>query len=198
MAIQYSLYELPPSEDGEKGKVHARAIASSTIRTDEICDLITERSALSAADVKGVLDSFAWVIRTRLAYGYNVELEELGFFSPSLKTTRSEEGKIQVTVDGVNFRCSKKLRKSFTGVTLAKKKREAAPGAAARRNTLVRYLQHNSHISKRTYAAITGCSRYRADLDIRLYEEEGLLRRAGYLNQGIYVLTGGTEWGQTP
>lgn len=191
MAIRYSLYETPSSAEENEGKVHARAISSDTIRMEEICEIITERSSLSSADVKAVLDSFVWLLRTRLSYGYNVELEELGFFSPSLKTTQKEngKGKVKVTVDGINFRCSKKLKKSLAYTKLTKKKREADRDEEARRNILMRHLADNPHISKRTYAAITGCSRYRADQDMRMYEEEGLLKRVGYPNQGIYVQT---------
>ena len=190
MAIRYSLYDTPnPDKEEEKGLPHARAVSYQTKRLDDICAEITERTALSSADVKGVLDSFAYVMHTTLSRGDHVELEDLGFFSPSLKTTYNEKGKAHVEVDGINFRCSKKLKEKLSDIKLVKEKREPSQhDLDARRSILTRYLQANGHISKRSYAAITGCSRYRADLDIALFESEGLICRTGYRNQGIYVL----------
>ncbi len=195
MPIRYSLHETPSPEgreDGEGKELHARALSYDTIRMDEICEIITERSSLSSADVKAVLDSFAWLLRTRLPQGYRVELEELGFFSPSLKTVRKDNGKIRVTMDGINFRCSKWLKASFRNVRFTKAKGNArGQDGETRRRLLLDYLDENPYISKRTYAAIAGCSRYRADLDMRAYEAEGLVCRKGYANQGIYMLAGG-------
>ena len=83
MAIQFSVHKTPqPNDRKGKQQTHARAIARSTQKMDDICALVCERGSISPADVKAVLDSFVWVIGHSLKYGDNVELEGLGHFSP--------------------------------------------------------------------------------------------------------------------
>lgn len=190
MTIKYRLHDTPRSgeEGAEQQPVHARAIARGTLRLEELCEMIKERSALTSADVKGVLDSFFWIIAQSLKYGDNVELEGLGLFSPSLRTERTEEGRRTVRVDNVNFRCSKKLKQELKNVSLKRVERTATPGAAERRRRLLEYLAHNGSISMRSYAALAGCSRYRATADLKGYVGEGLLCRQGGGTHAVYVM----------
>ena len=76
MSIKFSEYTTPQPKDREgKPQTHARAIARSTRKMDDICELVCERGSISSADVKAVLDSFVWVIGFSLKRGDHVELE---------------------------------------------------------------------------------------------------------------------------
>lgn len=90
MAIKFKVHQTP-QPNGRKGEklIHARAVSDGTVKMDYMCKMICARSSISPADVKAVLDSFVWVIGLSLESGQHVELEELGYFSPSLHSQPS-------------------------------------------------------------------------------------------------------------
>lgn len=52
-------------------------VSYGKLTTDEVAKQISEESAMTSADVKGVLDRYAFYVKTNLRKGYDVEL--LGF-----------------------------------------------------------------------------------------------------------------------
>lgn len=187
MAIRFTLHETPQPAGREGDELHhARALCHGTYKLDTICELIGERSSMSSADVKGVLDSLAWVMELALSSGYHIELEELGYFSPSLRTRQVPGRQAEVEVDGVNFRCSAKWREKLKKIRLEPVKKRNAD-AAERKQKLQDYLQRNGSISTRQYAGITGCSRYRAESDLKTYVGEGWLKRVGHRTKILYL-----------
>lgn len=189
MAIKYTLHETPKPNDRE-GEVlsHARAVCNKTCRLDYICDLVSSRSSISSADVKSVLDSFAWAIALCVNNGDHVELEELGYFSPSLRTRQLGNGKVGVEVDGINYRCATKLKDAVRLADLEKEEVERTEDPAKRKKILIEYLRENGSISLRTYAGISGCSRYRAEADFEDYLKEGVIIKIGHRNRVLYLL----------
>ena len=116
--VQFGIYQVPAkNEQGANGKrAYARLISKETKKMDEICSFINECCSVNSADIKGVLDALSKYVGRELSYGSCVELDGLGFFSPALKTFKdgvNEKGEeiYKVRVDGVNFRCAKKLKK---------------------------------------------------------------------------------------
>lgn len=61
-------------------KVYAQAHSLGTTTLDKLCQLISARSAISAADVKSVLDSLNWAMDLELRDGRIVQLGDLGSF----------------------------------------------------------------------------------------------------------------------
>ena len=180
MAIQFSVHKTPqPNDRKGKQQTHARAIARSTQKMDDICALVCERGSISPADVKAVLDSFVWVIGHSLKYGDNVELEGLGHFSPSLRTQKLPDGRSVIKLDNVNFRCSEKLKKELKSVRLEKAKSAPCYLPEERKTRILDYLEHNESITTITYTKLNACSRYQATADLKKYVEEGLLCRVG-------------------
>lgn len=194
MAIKFSVHQTPQPK-GRKGQqlTHARAIARSTQKMDDICALVCERGSISSADVKAVLDSFVWVIGHSLRYGDNIELEGLGHFSPSLRTQKLPDGRSVITIDNVNFRCSEKLKKELKTVPLEKIKNTACYLPEERRNRMLGHLRRNESITTITYANLNACSRYQATADLKKYQEEGLLCRVGGSTHVIYLLADSLE-----
>lgn len=94
--------------DQGKELFYARAKMVGTTTLEELCELIGERSSMSSADVKGVLDSLNWVLRHELRSGRSVKVGELGNFRLSLSSDGSPEEK------GVTAHKIRKVRVIFS------------------------------------------------------------------------------------
>ena len=55
MSIEYDLFANPPQEGQEKPTLHARAINTETVHTDELAKMIEGMSTFTAADIKGAI-----------------------------------------------------------------------------------------------------------------------------------------------
>lgn len=192
MGIKFKVYSTPKPK-GRKGGTgtHARAVSRGTYDLKKVCDLISERSAVSSAEVKSVLDSFAWVIELALEDGCHVELDDLGYFSPSLKTVQSKKNpnNNMVYVDGINYRCSTSLRKKLREIDLSYAKEKKKPDDwEEKKKKLLEYISTWDSVSPRGYAEAIGCSRYRAEADLKKFVEEGMLVKVGYRNKVMYLL----------
>ena len=56
MAIKFKVYSTPKPNSRKGSKLsHARAISQGTYNLEKVCKLISERSAVSSAEVKSVL-----------------------------------------------------------------------------------------------------------------------------------------------
>lgn len=194
MAIKYSEHNTP-QPNGRKGQpqTHARAIARSTQKMDDICQLVCERGSISSADVKAVLDSFVWVIGFSLKNGDHVELEGLGHFSPSLHTKKLPNGKKEIQLDNVNFRCSEKLKNELKTVRLEKVKKATSYEPEERKRRLIEYIKRNESITTITYSKLNNCSRYQATADLKKYVEDKLLTRVGRSTHVAYLLATDVE-----
>lgn len=189
MGIRYTIHPTPqPDTNEEEPLCHARALSYGTKRMEDICKLVCERSTVSSADVKAVLDSMVWVIGFSLKHGNHVELEDLGHFSPSLRSRQLPGGKYSVVVDGVNFRCSGKLKQEMAEAELERVKYPPLLSLEERKACMIDYIRRNGHISVRTYAEQSGCTRYKAGNDLKRFVEEGLVCRVGSHTHVLYVL----------
>lgn len=196
--IRYGIYEMPAkNEKGSVGtKTCVRTISYEVVGMDAICDHVTEASALTSAEVKGVLDMLAKFIGSELSHGRKVELEGLGIFSTSLKTKEKgvdKEGKrvYEAEVAGVNFRCSKKLKERVKmGERPQKVKRtnRAKSDYEQRRARLLNYLAQKPYINQTIYQGLTGCTSHVSRSDFKMFEEEGLLQAEGAGSHRIYLL----------
>ena len=111
--LQVSIYNTPGNEQCGPTSC-ARVITRDTKRMNDICEYISECSSVTSADIKGVLEALTSYIGRELSYGYSVELEGLGHFSPSVKskevTDQKGNTKSSASIHGVNFRCSPRLK----------------------------------------------------------------------------------------
>ena len=57
-----------------------------------------------------------------------------------------------------------------------------------RKKKLLSHIAIWDSISPRSYAEAIGCSRYRAEADLKKFVEEGVLVRVGYRNKVMYLL----------
>ncbi|MDL2222146.1 hypothetical protein LJC35_06300 [Parabacteroides sp. OttesenSCG-928-N08] len=77
-----------PEKDTVKVYAQAHSLGHSTL--EKLCNLISARSAISAADVKSVLDSLNWVFDLELRDGRIVQLGDLGSFRISLSSNGAD------------------------------------------------------------------------------------------------------------
>lgn len=189
MGIKFKVHSTPKPKD-RKGQAlnHARALSRGTVKMDDLCEIICQRGSISSADVKAVLDSFVWAIGHSLKYGDHVELEDLGHFSPSLRSRLQPDGKTKVSVDSVNFRCSKKLKEVLKKTDLEQVKNPEKPDLSVRKKQLINYLKRNEHITTRGYSSLNECSRYQAEKDLKQFVADKEIYRLGKGTHIMYVL----------
>lgn len=188
MAIKFTVHKTPRPKGSKEDLKHARAIPGGTRRMKDICNVICQRSSISSADVKAVLDSFVWYIGFTLKYGEHIELEDLGYFSPSLRTQKTADGKSVVTVDGVNFRCSENLKKELRTAKLEKEKSPKSPSPEKRKERMLEYLKENGTITTPVYASLNDCSHYRAKADLDQYVKDNMVVRVGSSTHVSFIL----------
>ena len=133
-------------------------------------------------------------IGRELSYGYSVELEGLGHFSPSVKskevTDQKGNTKSSASIHGVNFRCSPRLKEMVKKNAPILVKRENLPktGIEGRKAKMLSYLERNSYINLTDYAGLNNCTRYRASEDIKQFIKDNVIASVGYRTHRIYVL----------
>ncbi|MCD8138012.1 MAG: HU family DNA-binding protein [Parabacteroides gordonii] len=191
MSATYNLFKNP----GKGDNLHARQVNQYTIRIDELCDEISEISAFSSSDVKGMLEALKNRIASHLKYGAIVELEGLGTFNASLKCPPlSSEKQITphlVKFSKVVFRCSKELKNELRQMKLERANepsRLKGYTEEKRKANILNYLKQNKTIYTYTCLSINGCSKYIALKDLRTLLTEGKIIRLGYRSNAQYGL----------
>jgi predicted histone-like DNA-binding protein len=195
MEIKFTIHETPkPKGSAGECTQHARVLPSGTKRLEDICEHINESSSLNSSDIKGALEAFFKYISSQLRAGYNVELEGLGNFSVSLhsREVKNEGGKdvMNVEINGVNFRCSPRLKSEVKKSRLKKVKRSSTPFSdiRKRKERMLEYLKEYGSINQRKYAALNACSYYRAANDLKAFVEQGIVACSGGATHKVYLL----------
>jgi predicted histone-like DNA-binding protein len=195
MNVKFSVYTTPKPKDREgETSSHARIQPKGTKRIDDICGYIKDVSSLSPADIRGALEALFDYIALELTDGYNVELENFGHFSIALcsRQKTNDEGKerMHVAVEGVNFRCSPRLKKEVQKAKLDRIKKEAAPfpSIEEREKRMIAYLKKETSINVSEYAGLNACSRYCAGNDIKAFLEKGIIIPSGITTHRVYLL----------
>ena len=191
--IKFGVYKAP-NTSGKEQQSCARLISKGTMRMEDVCEYLSDSSTLTSADVKGAIEALITYIGRNLSNGYCVELEGLGHFSPALKTLQKTDEKGRTVffarADGVNFRCSKRLKALVNKERPIKVKRENVTSNEQedRKKKMLRYLQNNPYINLTDYAGINHCSRYRATEDMKLFVKDGIVIKMGYRTHRVYSL----------
>ena len=113
-------YKLVQRRDMHKGATegdklyYAQAKSTGTSDMERLCSMIGERSCVSSADVKAVLDSLIYVMKLEMSDGKIVQLGEFGNF----RITFGSEGT--------------KVEKDFNATKIRRPKYTFSPGKALR------------------------------------------------------------------
>lgn len=195
MSIKFSVYQTPRPKGSKEKLDHARLVSRGTKGLEEICRDLSDACTVTSADIKGVLEALTVYMGRELGYGYSIELDGIGQFSPALRTRKvlEENGrtKYQVSVDGVNFRCANRLKEMVKEEPPKKVKRKnvSSDDIETRKNKMLEYLGKKESINETDYAGMNNCTRYRAGKDLKQFLEEGVIRKMGYKTHRVYVLS---------
>ncbi|UVO98274.1 HU family DNA-binding protein [Bacteroides sp. BFG-257] len=104
MSTFYDLYETPdPSGEGKKKPLHARVHSKGTITAKEFQERVMKEQHMPHAMIVGIMQAISNALGDWLAEGYNVEFDELGYFSTTLKCTRPAMNKKDIRAESVRF-----------------------------------------------------------------------------------------------
>ena len=84
MSIEYKVIERVNPQDRTKKKYYASANITGRTSTRHLCKEVEQLSALSGAEVRGVLYTLSELLPKHLAQGRSVEIEGIGTFRISL------------------------------------------------------------------------------------------------------------------
>lgn len=128
MSIKYTVIERgePGVAGGGKKKWYAQVQYDGEMTVDDLVSEIEKFSALSEADIRGVIIALENVIHKELVNGKIIRLDKLGSFYPSL-SSRGADRESDFTVSyikgaKVNYRPGKRITDSLTTATFSKKK----------------------------------------------------------------------------
>ena len=134
MAIDYKVIEKgqPGVVGGGDKKYYAQIVYGKEVSIDELVKLIEKFSALSEADIRGVIYALENAAQDFLAQGRIVRLEKLGSFYPAI-SSRGEDEEATVSANSikkvnVNYRPGKRILASLESAGFNKIKSTAPAG----------------------------------------------------------------------
>ena len=91
MSKYYKVFSRTLTMGTRKGETvySVRPVSNGTLTTDEVAKQISTESTATTADVKAVLDRYAYYVMENLAKGYNIELLGFGTLYLRFITTKS-------------------------------------------------------------------------------------------------------------
>ncbi|MDR1895181.1 MAG: HU family DNA-binding protein [Prevotellaceae bacterium] len=197
MAAIYNVFRNPNPEKAGRPKndrLHPRLVNQKTIRIDQMIDEISEFASFSSADVKGMLASFQHQLVLHLSRGEIVELEGLGTFNVSLKSTQATTEKeitpSTIAFGKVVFRCSKELKDKLKQMKFRRSdegSRLRGYPEAKRKDNILAYLASKPTISSTICCGLNGCSKYMAIKDLSELQQAGKIARLGSQHNLLYT-----------
>lgn len=194
MAIEFEFYESPDPTGENEGKYHARPVIYRTVTTAEMAGKIQEASSLTIGDVKAVLSALNAQIANNLEDSNRIHLEGIGFFEPTLKTSRDiEPGKTRaqsVFFKSVSFRADKQLKKRLMNVRT--KRAERKTHSATLNNDEVdekvkMFFKENDILNTRILRFLCGFTPYTANKHIKRLAQGGKIRNIYTKQHPVYV-----------
>lgn len=197
MNVFYRIYEVPDLQsENPKTTKQARIDSAGTVRTEELCELISSRSTVSPADVKATLDSLNFCFNYYFSNGYSVELDDLGIFSLGLKSRNKQKTEnktvLDVSVGGVHFRPSVKLKGQIKAFKLICKDRKSTKSYTdeERLKRIFSYVEKQGYITRAECQMLNNVSRYIADSDLKLLVQDNSLKALGKTSNRLYIKRG--------
>lgn len=195
MGLEYDFYQNPiPKGSNRKPRLHARVVTNGTTTTDQLAEIIHDRSTLTVGEVKAVLDSLSVLLLHELAYSRRVHLEGLGYFQlvlecPPVKTEKEIRAE-SIKVKTVVFRAEEKLKKKARGLRVERVRRKNKSKNYSDieiDGLLTAHFMDHDHITSRDFARICGLTDSTAGRRLRKLLDEKRLSRVGHRASSVYV-----------
>ena len=118
MSLKYELVQRKDMSEGagpDAKLYYPQLVGNGEVSFDDLCEQIAEESALTSADVKGVMDRLVRVLSRNLKEGRKVDCGELGSFRITVRSTGSitkeqYDANTMMRLPKVVFNIGKKLR----------------------------------------------------------------------------------------
>lgn len=205
MSAYYDLYETPAPKGGDdttpKSKpLHARIHSKGTITAEEFIERVVKEQHMPHVMVVSIMQAISNALGDWLAEGYNVELDELGFFSTTLKCAHPVSKKSEIRAESVHFetvkfRPSKRFKRyidrQMTLERLNKKKsyykKKVVNDIDTRKQKLLSFLASNICITRADYARLVHITDRRATYDLQEFLASGIICKRGGGRSIVYT-----------
>ena len=196
MSAVYDLFKSPKrdAENGGNPVLYARVVGHRTIPFSKLVDEMADASSFTPGDLRGVLSTVSQTMVRHLSEGYSVELEGIGFFSPTLKcdgsTERSEISTASVQFANVRFRACSWMKEKMATMRLQRKGKSTAIAERSieeRLSMVLAFLAKQTVLIRRDYQKLVGCDKTQANRDLNSWIEAGVIHRYGSGSHIVYM-----------
>lgn len=193
MKAHYDFFRTPQPEDKDKVRYHARVVISDTVTTKDIARRIAQRCTIKEGDLIGAMVELARIIRSDIAEGRSVHLDEIGSFrisaqSPSVRTTKEIRAE-NVKFKGIVFTPEKSLLRKLRATKFEKvsySNRSADISEIEIDGKLTEYFRYNEYITTAQMRSLCGLSYSTALRRLQTRVKEGRLTHPGHLRAPFY------------
>ena len=122
MAIKFRVIEVNNKLNNKsKMLAYATQVSNQRVEINELSQMISERSAVSRADVKSVLDNLSWISKFLLMNGMRVSLGDLGSLSLRVRSKAADSkenfGRENLKVPSIKFYPGQELREGMRSIS---------------------------------------------------------------------------------
>lgn len=206
MSAYYDLYETPVSDESEKpAPLHARIYSKGTISAEMFIERVVKEQHMPHAMIVGIMQAVSNALGDWLAEGYNVELDELGYFSTTLKCTRPAFAKKDIRAESVRFetvkfrpnkRFKQRIEREMILERLDKKRtgmKKTVGDIELRKQKMLEFLAANVCVTRAEYARLVQISDRRATYDLQSFLSEGVVMKRGGGRSVVYIQSHSAE-----
>ena len=200
---KYMMQEMNlPNEEGER-LLFPRIRLEGQIGTQMIAEQVSESTAFTPGDVRGVIQSIAQQMSRWMGMGYSVKIEGIGIFTPTLalikdkerETAESRRNARSIKVGNVRFKADKQLIQETDMAcelvrTPATFRRSSAKYTPEERLERARqYLASHPYLTVANYMNLTGLKRTTAAKELIQWDkrEDSGIVSSGYGKHKVYI-----------
>ena len=193
MAALYDLFRTPQQKGETKVRYHARSVVTGKTSTKDLIRTISKRSAFKEGVVTGVLIALEEVLRDELAAGKSVQLDGVGAFRISAKSSsvrdRHEIRAESIEFKGVVYKADKQLLKKLSGTKFMRTKYSQCSNEISEieiDGLLMEYFKEHNYITTKEMQQICGLSNATALRRLKERVKTGKLSHPGHLRAPFY------------
>ena len=186
MAANYKLVRNPDPANSDKLKpLHPRIKSLGTLSIEQLADRAQGRSSLSPATIKSALLVISDLLQETLREGYNVNLNNIGYFSVSLKSRpvmeKNEIRSESVHFSHVNFRCAQELKDKLSTMEVTRAQSVTVPNLSQTEKELrlKKHFEQKLNLTTTEYMNLTYCSRQKALKELKSLVQEDKITKIG-------------------
>lgn len=198
--IQFDLREIPHAENEKVTGYYPVVSNTRTLTAGQLCETISHRCTVNAADVKAVMSALAQVMTETLRDGGRVEVPEIGSFFAQIASDApitnpaDKQTARHLYVRRIGFRPKQALTDTLQD-TAFRRAGDAGQSAATLtteelKARITDYLTDGSHevLERATLQTLAACRPTKAKEWLKKLTEEGFLLRKGKTNAPYYTL----------